>query len=62
MNMLVAGKDEGMFISYDPRMDGKSKLQIIPVHLQSNTKEVIDTVLDKAVAYKQMLIEMIKNR
>jgi hypothetical protein len=43
-------------------MDGKSKLQIIPVHLQSNTKEVIDTVLDKAVAYKQMLIEMIKNR
>jgi hypothetical protein len=59
MNMLVAGKEEGMFISYDPRMDGKNKMAIIPVHLQSNTKEVIDTVLEKAVAYKKQLIETI---
>lgn len=62
MNMLVAGKEEGMFISYDPRMDGKNKMAIIPVHLQSNTKEVIDAVLEKAVAYKKHLIEILTQR
>jgi hypothetical protein len=30
--------------------------------LQSNTKEVIDAVLEKAVAYKKQLIEILTKR
>jgi hypothetical protein len=62
MNMIVAGKEEGMFISYDPRMDGKNKLAIIPVHLQSDSKEILDNAIEMAVKYKQFLIEKLGNR
>jgi hypothetical protein len=62
MNMVVAGKEEGMFISYDPRMDGKNKLAIIPVYLQSDSKEILDNAIAMAVKYKQFLIEKLGNR
>jgi len=62
MNMIVSGKEEGMFISYDPRMDGKNKLAIIPVHLQSDSKEILDNAIAMAVKYKQFLIEKLGKR
>jgi len=62
MNMLITNNKEGMFISYDPRMDGKAKMALIPVTLQSNTEDVINNVLEKAIAYKRFLLDRIKNR
>jgi hypothetical protein len=62
MNMIITGKEEGMFISYDPRMDGKNKMSIIPVNLQPDSKEILDEAIDKAVKYKKLLIEKLSNR
>lgn len=62
MNMVITGKEEGMFISYDPRMDGKNKMSIIPVNLQPDSKEILDEAIDKAVKYKKLLIEKLSNR
>jgi hypothetical protein len=43
-------------------MDGKNKLAIIPVHLQSDSKEILDNAIAMAVKYKQFLIEKLGKR
>jgi hypothetical protein len=62
MNMVVTGEDEGMFISYDPRQSGKLMMALVPVRLEPNSKDIIDTAIHKASEYKKLLMDRIMNR